>query len=487
MRQGEPPLHSGSRPAEFPSPGPACTSPIGHETDKLPHRMDSTTVQYYSDHAALQVQRYSAVESPALRHFAVAFSSGSRVLDVGCGSGRDLNALLKGGYDASGVDPCPEMLREAARVHPMVAGRSSVDKLPDLATVPAGAVDGVLCEAVLMHVPEEHLFDTVFNLRRVLKAGGRLLISTPLAGPPVDPATRRDADGRLFNGVTPENFHFLLQKLGFQRLGRWDAADSLGRTERSWATQLFVLAGEGSRSLDTIEAILNRDKKDATYKPALFRALADLATKSYHSASWLPGGRVAIPMRLIADKWLEYYWPLFESATFIPQKRGEKRDCQKPVAFRASLESLIGLYRNRGGLSGFTVDYRSRGLAPQALALHAKAVSTICSTIRAGPVYFAGGRNNCSTSTRRRSPRFVGAFPSFSSTRRRTIAKRNRRCCIASSAMATRHRVGSGSATPIRPSMRTPTKAAPRLIPFRAKRYTRYHEVIASVRISRIM
>ena len=56
-----------------------------------------------------------------------------------------------------------------------------------------------------MGLPEEFLFDTVFNLRRVLKPGGRLLISTPLDGPTTDPDTQRDSDGRLFNGVTPEN------------------------------------------------------------------------------------------------------------------------------------------------------------------------------------------------------------------------------------------------------------------------------------------
>jgi hypothetical protein len=100
--------------------------------------------------------------------------------------------------------------------------------------------------------------------------------STPLDGPPTDPDTHRDPDGRLFNGVTPENFHFLLEKVGFHRINRWDGADTLGRKDRRWATQLFVLEGAGSRSLDQIEAILNSDKKDATYKPARLRALAEL-------------------------------------------------------------------------------------------------------------------------------------------------------------------------------------------------------------------
>ena len=62
---------------------------------------------------------------------------------------------------------------------------------------------------------------------------------TPLDGPTTDPATHRDRDGRLFNGVTPENFQFLLEKVGFHRINRWDEDDTLGPKERRWATQLF--------------------------------------------------------------------------------------------------------------------------------------------------------------------------------------------------------------------------------------------------------
>jgi len=85
----------------------------------------------------------------------------------------------------------------------------------------------------------------VFNLRRVLRPGGHLLISTPRTGPVVDEATHRDADGRPFNGATPENCRFLLAKVGFRLLNRWDSEDSLGRPGRTWATQLFVLEAQG--------------------------------------------------------------------------------------------------------------------------------------------------------------------------------------------------------------------------------------------------
>ncbi len=353
--------------------------------------MDPRTLQVYRSDAESFARSYTEVKSEAARLFAVAFPAGSRVVDVGCGAGRDLHALLQAGYDGIGVDASPEMLAEARHHYPVLTGRVTTDSLPALSTIQNASCEGVLCWSVLMHLPEELLFDTVFNLRRILKLGGRMLVSTPLEGPSVNAKTRRDEKGRLFNGVAPEKFRFLFEKVGFRLLNRWDEEDSLGRAGRRWATQLFVLEGHGSRSLDKVQGILNRDKKDATYKPALFRALAELATTSYHAAVWLPEGRVAIPLKLIADKWLGYFWPLFESETFIPQKRGEKPGCLKPVAFRAELERLIKLYRDMGGLCGFTVAHRGNALSPKAAALYTTVRSRLCDTIRSGPVYFSGG------------------------------------------------------------------------------------------------
>jgi SAM-dependent methyltransferase/phage repressor protein C with HTH and peptisase S24 domain len=353
--------------------------------------MDRRTLEFYNAHAPRMADCYAQFGTSVAALFPVAFPRGARVLDLGCGSGRDLNNLIEAGYDAFGVDASPEMLSQARLRFPRLSSRMTLDDLPQLATIADQSSEGVLCSAILMHLPEELLFDTVFNIRRILKQEGRLLLSTPVEGPPVDPVTRRDEEGRLFNGVTPENFQFLFEKIGFRQVNRWDSDDQLGRANRRWATQLFVLVSQGSRSLDRIEAILNRDKKDATYKPALFRALAELATTSYHSALWLPDGKVSLSLDLIADKWIEYYWPLMESELFIPQKRGEKAVCQKPVAFRFELERLIALYKPMGGLGGFTVAYRSNAVPKEALKSLRKLKAMLRSTIKDGPLYYSGG------------------------------------------------------------------------------------------------
>jgi SAM-dependent methyltransferase len=75
--------------------------------------------------------------------FPVAFTRASRVLDLGCGSGRDLNILRQAGYTAFGVDASSEMIAEAHRVFPFLADKIKQDELPQLTKIPDQDCDGV--------------------------------------------------------------------------------------------------------------------------------------------------------------------------------------------------------------------------------------------------------------------------------------------------------------------------------------------------------
>ncbi len=353
--------------------------------------MDSATIAYYSRNSTSVSEEYNRVDSGIGKYFPTVFVDGMRILDIGCGSGRDLQHLLERGCDVYGIDPSEEMLHCAKGNYPRLHARLQKGGLPDLGAPFPGEFDGVLCSAVLMHIPREELFDSVFAIKRVLKENGVLLVSVPESRPGIG-EDQRDGRGRLYNQVQPDYLRLLFERLGFSVIGNWRSDDALQREGYSWSTIAFRLQHSGVlRPIDKVESVLTRDRKTATYKLALIRALSEIALTEFKLARWLPGGKVEIPISAIAEKWLYYYWPLFESGTFIPQTRGEKMVCSKPVAFRALFSELIDRYRRIGGLARFVLDLRSNRLSEEDNRVAGALLKKIRNTIISGPVSYAGG------------------------------------------------------------------------------------------------
>lgn len=353
--------------------------------------MDESTIRYYSRNAARLSERYESITGSVAQYFQVAFPVGARVLDIGAGSGRDTVQLLSLGYDAYGVEPSQEMRAQALDLHPELCDRLGASALPNLGQPFEGAFDGVLCSAVLMHLPREQILDAAFAIRDVLREGGRLLISIPSARPDLTP-DHRDANGRLFTPLPADYLELLFERLGFHLVSKWVSDDGLKREGYTWRTLLFHLhLGDGLRAADQIEGILTRDRKTATYKLALFRALSEIAVKEFEQAQWLDNSIVAVPVEPVCERWLAYYWPLFEAPTFIPQIRGESEVCAMPVAFRHALVDLVRCYASSGGLGRFMLDYRGQTIPPQAAGLTTDALKRIRNTIIKGPVTYAGG------------------------------------------------------------------------------------------------
>jgi SAM-dependent methyltransferase len=358
--------------------------------------VDAQTSAFYAKGATRLASEYARVSPEFEDRLLRAFEKNHTILDVGCGTGRDVGFLLRKGKDAFGVDASKEML---AAAHSALAGsglsgqgRLFEAELPDLSLFGDGEFDGVLCSAVLMHLAEDKIFDAVYALRRVLRPGGTLLVSVPAARNDVDSTTRRDPSGRLFGELPPEKLQLLFERVGFAVRKPEVVADSLGRDGIQWCVIEFSRLDESAeRPLHLVESILNRDKKDATYKLALFRALAEIAQTQHHLAAYTPEGKVKIPLEAIADKWMLYYWPIFESESFIGQRTGEERGTGKSVAIRAPLEALINHFRSSGGLTGFYTDWKSGTFTKDAARLWKSARAKFQNTIWNMPVRYAGG------------------------------------------------------------------------------------------------
>lgn len=114
-----------------------------------------------------------AAEEPAVRELLDRLPAGS-VLDAACGTGRHAAHLCERGRRVIGVDGSQAMLDRAAAKLP------SVDlRLGELTALPLadGEVTGAVCALALSHLSE--LGPAVMELARVLKPGGRLIVSNP--------------------------------------------------------------------------------------------------------------------------------------------------------------------------------------------------------------------------------------------------------------------------------------------------------------------
>ena len=228
--------------------------------------MDKPTLDYYALHASEVSQRYEVAPSPLAHRFTESFPSGGRILDIGCGSGRDLAQLHKQGFQAYGVDGTEDFVQLSQMLHPELKGRVVQGLLPDLPTPFDGEFDGVLCCAVLMHIDSTELFNAALSIKRCLKVNGRLLISVPSQRSDTGDG-ERDANGRLFKTYPSAYLRLIFERLGFSRINEWGNSDAMTRQGIEWVSLLFQLKSEANtRPIDQIEGVLNHDKKTATYK-----------------------------------------------------------------------------------------------------------------------------------------------------------------------------------------------------------------------------
>jgi 2-polyprenyl-6-hydroxyphenyl methylase / 3-demethylubiquinone-9 3-methyltransferase len=106
-------------------------------------------------------------------------TAGEDVLDVGCAEGRFTTELQRAGARVVGIDVAAEPLRRARALHPELDVRLLADAGPwPLADA---SFDVVWAGEVL-----EHVLDTaawLSEVRRVLRSGGSLMVSTPAHGP----------------------------------------------------------------------------------------------------------------------------------------------------------------------------------------------------------------------------------------------------------------------------------------------------------------
>ncbi|MGE0370564.1 MAG: methyltransferase domain-containing protein [Gammaproteobacteria bacterium] len=138
----------------------------------------SRTLRHYDDRAerfweATRDHDVSQNRAALLRHIRAA--PPLRLLDLGCGPGRDLIAFRALGHLPTGLEGAPRMCALARRLSGCEVLCQDFLHLD----LPADFYDGIFANAALFHIPAQELPRVLLELRASLKPGGVLFSSNP--------------------------------------------------------------------------------------------------------------------------------------------------------------------------------------------------------------------------------------------------------------------------------------------------------------------
>lgn len=184
------------------------------------------TIGYYDANATGFVAGTANVEFGALQHeFARRLPEGGRILDLGCGSGRDSLAFLKAGFAVDAVDGSVQMVKAASELTGLpVVHALFTDYEPE------GLYDGIWACSSLLHVPVAELADVIAKYARALVPGDTFYLSFKLGN--------HDGmrNGRWFTDLDEPVFRDLVAEIPELRIERIDVTSDVrpGRADEKW-------------------------------------------------------------------------------------------------------------------------------------------------------------------------------------------------------------------------------------------------------------
>ncbi|NYU08046.1 tellurite resistance protein [Enterobacteriaceae bacterium CCUG 67584] len=189
------------------------------------------TLKYYQDNAQTFFDGTVNVDMSSLYEtFTRHLTPGARVLDAGCGSGRDAKAFLEMGYQVEAFDASPAMV-ELAREHTGLPVQlmtfADVDWKEEF--------DGIWCCASLLHVPAVELPGVMRRLADALKPGGVWYVSFKYG------KGEREVDGRRFTDMDASNLQTLLNAVGgIEIISLWTTQDKRPLRDETWLNGTFI-------------------------------------------------------------------------------------------------------------------------------------------------------------------------------------------------------------------------------------------------------
>ena len=196
--------------------------------------MPDTTIRYYDENA----EEYDAATvhldmSELYEPFLAHIPEGGKILDLGCGPGRDVLEFAARGFDVTGIDASAPMVTIAkSRTTHQVLQMKFTDVHWQ------SVFDGVWACASLLHVPLRELPSVFAKVRDALKSGGVAYVSFKYGD------SERSSRGRTFTDLSEDDLASCLQAVeDLEMIDAWITTDvrPMRRAER-WLNAVLVKA-----------------------------------------------------------------------------------------------------------------------------------------------------------------------------------------------------------------------------------------------------
>lgn len=186
---------------------------------------DPATIAFYQERAPDWVFHSGEAHSHQLDTFLDRLARDGRVLELGCGGGRDAARSRQRGFAVDATDATPALVTRANQAFALDARVMAFHELEA-----EGEYAGVWAHACLLHCPRDALPDAISRIHRALVPGGWHFASFKLGKD-----EGRDLLGRLHNFPPPEWLTAAYDAAGFvveqQEIYAGKASDG---TQRDW-------------------------------------------------------------------------------------------------------------------------------------------------------------------------------------------------------------------------------------------------------------
>ena len=188
------------------------------------------TIDYYNQYADEFTQATLSVDMENLyRPFLAELPEGAYILDVGCGSGRDILAFKNKGYQVDAIDYSEELVKKASRLTGIPIKLKSFYEVDDYE-----AYDGIWACASLLHCERTRLKEVIGKLLSALKPNGVLYMSFKYGD------SDREKDGRQFTDLNGAQAEVLLNQFEkVKQLKQWITIDQRPNRSEKWLNILL--------------------------------------------------------------------------------------------------------------------------------------------------------------------------------------------------------------------------------------------------------